>query len=352
MHDKSLSQLLSALDGLPSVAVEAISETAAHETQAASLEIALKVEDASLTLKVFRCQHLSPEYARQVAARHCPVDEAEQPSMQTFFLARTIPPPTKRLLEALRAGYYTSKGEFFFPVPQGHAYMLRPVPQVHEHSMRLFAGRRRDLLHTLLCYHVGASFRTKDIATQAGVSRTTTSATLHELERLRLAEPQGSNSAVKWRLQAPGKLLDLWSSLIRQPPRKVHEYALPILDYGIRLQTVAAIFDKHQVRYVVCHESAAQTYLSSGEEVSEIRVRVAPDVNVYRALAELDAASTKNAQPNLLVAEAESDGILQHRRRVNGIWLTSPVQTYIDLSQGVPRHTELADALRREHIGC
>ncbi|MFA9439902.1 hypothetical protein ACDA63_09715 [Uliginosibacterium sp. sgz301328] len=352
MHDKSLSQLLSALDGLPSIAVETVSETAAHERCAASLEIALKVEDTSMLLKVSRCPHPSPDYVREVAARYCYVDETKQTTTQPFFLARTIAPATRRLLEALRVGYYTSKGEFLFPAPRGHAYMLKPAPQVHEHSMRLFAGRRRDLLHTLLCCHVDTYFHAKDVVTQAGVSRTTTSETLHELERLKLAEPYGRGPMMNWRLSDPGKLLDLWAHLKRRPPREMQAYALPAPDYATRLRDVASIFDKYKVRYGVCHESAARAYLSCSRPVPEIRVRVAPDINVYKALAELDAASSKNMQPNLLIVEAESNGVLQHRGEVNGIWLTSPVQTYLDLALEGSRYTALAAALRHVRIGC
>ncbi|MFA9440096.1 hypothetical protein ACDA63_10720 [Uliginosibacterium sp. sgz301328] len=351
MHDKSLSQLLLVLDGLPSITVETISQTATHETEAVSVEIALKIEDASMLLKVFRCQHLSAEQVHQMLG-HCDADGTEKTTAQPFFLARTIPLPTRRLLEGLRIGYYSSKGEFFLPDPQGHAYMLKPAPHVHRDSMRLFAGQRRALLHTLLCYHVGEYFHAKDVAHQADVSGATASETLHELERLQLAESYGRGPTMTWRLRAPARLLDLWSSLIRLPPFEVHAYALPTLDYATRLRDVASVFDKHQVRYVVCHEAAARAYLGSCEKVPEIRVRVAPDINVYKALAELSAASTKNAQPNLLVVEAESDGVLQHRKEVNGIWVTSPVQTYLDLTRGGARYTALTEALRREHIGC
>ena len=54
---------------------------------------------------------------------------------------------------------------------------------------------------------------------------------------------------------------------------------------------------------------------------------------------------------NLAVIEATSPGELLFRERVNGAWLASPIQVYLDLLRSEGRAKEMADHLRRERIG-
>jgi hypothetical protein len=54
---------------------------------------------------------------------------------------------------------------------------------------------------------------------------------------------------------------------------------------------------------------------------------------------------------NLVVIDAKSPGDLLFRQRVDGVWLASPIQTYLDLVRAEGRAKELAEHLRRETIG-
>jgi hypothetical protein len=54
---------------------------------------------------------------------------------------------------------------------------------------------------------------------------------------------------------------------------------------------------------------------------------------------------------NLLVIDAQSPGDLFFRQRVNGVWLASPIQTYLDLVRAEQRAAALAEHLRQERIG-
>ena len=52
-----------------------------------------------------------------------------------------------------------------------------------------------------------------------------------------------------------------------------------------------------------------------------------------------------------MVIGVESPGDLLFRERVDGVWLASPIQTYLDLLRAAGRAKELAEHLRRERIG-
>lgn len=68
------------------------------------------------------------------------------------------------------------------------------------------------------------------------------------------------------------------------------------------------------------------------------------------AIGELGACRVTEGT-NLVVIEATSPGELLFRERVDGIWLASPIQVYLDLVHSEGRAKEMADHLRRESIG-
>ncbi len=64
----------------------------------------------------------------------------------------------------------------------------------------------------------------------------------------------------------------------------------------------------------------------------------------------LDARSVDHGA-NLAVIEVRSPGELLFRELVNGVWLASTVQVYLDLMRSEGRARELAKHLRDERIG-
>ena len=54
---------------------------------------------------------------------------------------------------------------------------------------------------------------------------------------------------------------------------------------------------------------------------------------------------------NLIVLASKSAGELQFRERVDGAWLASPIQIYLDLLRGEGRSKEMAEHFRKERIG-
>ncbi len=52
-----------------------------------------------------------------------------------------------------------------------------------------------------------------------------------------------------------------------------------------------------------------------------------------------------------MVIEAKPPGDMLFRQRVGGIWLSSPIQVYLDLLRSEGRAKELAEHLRKEKIG-
>ena len=68
------------------------------------------------------------------------------------------------------------------------------------------------------------------------------------------------------------------------------------------------------------------------------------------SIGDLDARVV-NEGANLAVIEAKSPGELLFREKVDGLWLASPIQIYLDLLRGEGRSKEMAEHFRKERIG-
>jgi hypothetical protein len=62
-------------------------------------------------------------------------------------------------------------------------------------------------------------------------------------------------------------------------------------------------------------------------------------------------ARVVNEGANLGVIESRSMGELLFRQKIEGVWVASPIQVYLDLLRSEGRAKEMAEHLRRERIG-
>ena len=82
----------------------------------------------------------------------------------------------------------------------------------------------------------------------------------------------------------------------------------------------------------------------------QVRCRLLAGPAAERVLGALDARVVDQGA-NLAVIEVRSSGELLFRELVNGTWLASPVQVYLDLMRGEGRSREMATHLRHERLG-
>jgi hypothetical protein len=110
------------------------------------------------------------------------------------------------------------------------------------------------------------------------------------------------------------------------------------------------VFEQHQAAYAITHEAAAQRYAPFLSSVSQVRCRLMlPGRLAEDALGALNARGVTEGA-NLAVIEVKSSGELLFREKVDGAWLASPVQVYLDLVRGEGRAKEMAEHLRQERI--
>jgi hypothetical protein len=269
----------------------------------------------------------------------------------SLLVAESISPGAKELLRNERVGYYDSGGSLYLPAPGAYLYIEKPPPKALTKSVRtLFTGRRAQVLHALLTKHQ-RWFGVTELAQQAMVSPATASQVLTELERFDWLDVRGQGPGKERYLREPAALLDAWAKqLATIRPPTLRRYYVPGTKAGTLATRLGQVLDTHDVQYAVSHEAAAQRYAPFLSNVSQVRVRVLIGANADAAIGDLDARVV-NEGANLGVIEAKSSGELLFRERVDGLWLASPVQIYLDLLRGEGRSKEMAEHFRKERIG-
>ena len=321
-----------------------------HDTQ-----IDLRVAGKSFVLLIEAKKAVFPRDVRHViwqfreASHARPQGQGEAPL--SLLVAESISPGAKELLRSERVGYYDSGGSLFLPAPGAYLYIDKPPPKTLAKSVRaLFSGRRAQVLHTLLVQHRDW-FGVTELAHQAMVSPATASQVLTELERFDWLVSRGQGPSKQRHLREPAALLDEWArqlASIRLPT--LRRYFVP----GTKAETlpmrISEAFDAHDVQYAISHEAAAQRHAPFLSNVSQVRIRVLVGANADAAIGDLGARAV-NEGANLAIIEAKSPGELLFRESIDGVWLASPIQIYLDLLRGEGRSKEMAGHFRKERIG-
>lgn len=268
-----------------------------------------------------------------------------------FLVARSISPGAKDLLRNERVGYHDSGGSLFLPAGNLYVYVDKPPPKSFSKSIRsVFSDRRAQVLHVMLMRN-REWFGVKRIAARARVSPATASQVLTELEKFDWVVSRGRGPAKERHLREPGALLDEWvNQLPAMRPLPMRRHFVPSARAEGLVEQFAGACAASGAEYAITHEAAGQRYAPFLSSVSQVRCRLLGGPAADEALGALDARPVDRGA-NLAVIEAGSPGGLLFRESVNGVWLASAVQVYLDLMRGEGRSRELAKHLRRERIG-
>ncbi|KXW56428.1 hypothetical protein FV185_03770 [Ferrovum sp. PN-J185] len=347
-----IEHLLDSLRELPDVHAElAQSELTVQATGRVDAKIDLHIAGRSIVLLVEVRKSVYPRDVRQVLWQLKSVQHRHHADVQHLLIAESLSPGAKELLRAERIGYFDSGGSLFLPGSSAYIYIDKPVPKTLEKSVRsLFSGRRAQVLYALLVNHE-EWFGVTEVAERAQVAPSTASDVLSELERFDWLVSRGQGPSKERHLREPSALLDAWvKQFAAQRAPVLRRYFVPGLKSDALIERLGQMFDAHHIAYAVSYEAAAQRYAPFLSGISQVRVRLLPSTSTETAIAEL-GARVVNEGANLAVIETKSAGELLFRQNVEGVWLASPVQVYLDLLRGEGRAKEMAEHLRKERIG-
>jgi hypothetical protein len=320
----------------------------------ARIDLRIGGEDVSLLIEAKRAVY--PRDVREVVwqiRRY--IDNAppkgENEQRLPFIVAESISPGAKELLREELVGYFDSGGSLFVPARGAYVYIEKPPPKPAAKALRsLFSSRRTQVLHALLI-HPRRWVSVKELAQQSQASPATVSQVMAELERFDWLQTRGQGPSKERLLREPGALLDAWSKQIGLGGvPALRRYYVPAVKPNDLPERLDRVFEQHQVAYAIAYEAAAQCYAPFLSSVSQVRCRLMPGRSADEALGALDARVVTEGA-NLAVIEVKSSGELLFREKVDGVWLASPVQVYLDLVRSEGRAKEMAEHLRHERIG-
>ena len=355
-----VEQFLEVLKSLPEMRVKVEMETVlARSTGPDRINdvwVELQVAGKRITLMIEVKKILYPRDVHQILWKLKEFDrrlfvEPKAQEVVPFLIAESISPGAKELLREERVGYFDSGGSFFLSAYGVYFCIYKPPPKPVSKFMRsLFSRRRAQALHTLLMRHE-EWFGVNMLAEQAKVSPATASQLLAELERFDWVVSRGKGPEKERHLREPTALLDAWvKQLDVVRPQAMYRYYVPSIQVSELIEKFARVLEAHGIDYEISHEAAGQYYAPYLSRLSQVRCRLLTSPNVNQAMVEM-GARVVNEGINLIIIEANRLGELLFRERVNGIWLASPIQVYLDLVRSEGHSKEMAEHLRRERIG-
>lgn len=320
----------------------------------ARIDLQIGGEPVSLLIEAMRAVY--PRDAREVIwhlRRYLDLTPSERPNQQRLplIVAESISPGAKELLRHEQVGYFDRGGSLFVPARGAYVYIERPPPKPIAKALRsLFSDRRTQVLHALLS-RPRQWVNVKQLAEQSQASPATVSQVMAELERFDWLETRGQGPNKQRLLREPGVLLNAWSKQLESVhPPALRRYYVPAVKPNDLPEHLDRVFEHHEVAYAITHEAAAQRYAPFLSSVSQVRCRLVPGRPEEEALGALGARVVTEGA-NLAIIEVKSSGGLLFREKVDGAWLASPVQVYLDLVRSEGRAKEMAEHLRHERIG-
>jgi DNA-binding MarR family transcriptional regulator len=215
-------------------------------------------------------------------------------------------------------------------------------------ALNIFKGNAARVLHVLMS-EPGRRWHLVELADQAKVSPSTVHQVLFVLQNHLWVDARGLGPKRVRVLREPGALLEAWReeySLKQYDARSFYGWAKSAEE--LRAAVTSAI-DAAGVKYALTLASGAALVAPYATSVQTLSI-------IILAGADMDPVWTKAAlEPaedgaNVTVMISKSDAPLLLRREIDGVWVASDVQLYLDLWVSPSRGKEQAEHLRRERL--
>jgi hypothetical protein len=265
-----------------------------------------------------------------------------------FLIAETISPGAKETLRSEEVGYYDKGGSLYVPTPGAYILIDRPPPKKPRTVGSIFAGRKAQVLLTVFD-HRNEWVTVKDIAKASDVSPATASQTLTEMERRDWMQSRGSGPTKARKLVDPSEMISAWAQYRSavKPPRPRRYYVSGTSEDV--MQSLAGACDATGAKYAITGEAAAQRYAPYLSNISQVVCRMLAGTEASKALSAIEARPVTEGW-NLAVHESKTTADFSHARKVDMVWLASPLEVYLDLQGAAGRAKEMAEHLRRGQL--
>jgi Uncharacterized protein conserved in bacteria (DUF2186). len=218
-------------------------------------------------------------------------------------------------------------------------------PQKSEHSKEkltnLFAKKSSDIIRVLLVSYP-KTWSMRDLAKESGAGLGHTSRVSKTLIKQRIALRASARSELK--VMAPTDLLQRWASYSNFVANTTFlEYYSQEDDIGKFLN---GFKDKENVHYALTGLAGA-LLVEPFVRPTNIHIYINNEFNATKLAHNLGLMPIED-NGNVKFAIANSDGIFYGAQEINGIWIVSDIQLYVDLYNYPARGREAAEVLYRK----
>ncbi|MCE7875386.1 hypothetical protein DYH09_34165 [bacterium CPR1] len=268
-----------------------------------------------------------------------------------LLIAPSLSPGSRKLLQELGVGYWDSGGSLYLQLPDAVYLLDRPVPPVERRRTRgLFRGSSAQVLHQLLLEPERA-WHGNELAERSGVSTYTVHQVLGYLEEQLWVEREGKGPHTLRYLRNPGGLLDAWSEVHSLDDYVSHPLHVLAASPDERDRLVLEFLESHSMVYALTLEAGALRVAPYVTGFGVLSVLVSADVAWERSLKGTRLRPVSEGANVIFWAQRRGLAPLMGRREVDGVWVASDVQLYLDLWSWPRRGKEQAEHLRRERLG-
>lgn len=264
-------------------------------------------------------------------------------------VAPSISPGSRDLLREQRIGYFDAGGSLYLPLTSGVYFIDRQPPSRGERRLRnVYKGRSSQVLHVLLA-KPERKWHVNELAEEAKVSPYTVHQVFTALEKQLWIEKQGRGPESVRILREPGALLDSWAenySVERYEFRNYHRWAQ---SFASVRQAVAEKIEEHGSEYALTLASGAQLVAPFATTVDRLHLIIPATAKIDVVAKDAGLKPADDGANVIFMITREYTPFLLPQR-LEGVWVASDVQLYLDLQNWPARGKEQAEHLRKERL--
>ncbi|HZQ99792.1 MAG TPA: helix-turn-helix domain-containing protein [Chloroflexota bacterium] len=346
-------ELSQALARLPDVEIRSIDAERRADDHAYDFAVVGEVKGHPVRFLVEARAGGYPRDVRQAIWRLAEARRLEQPVADVPLVAApAISESSRALLRRHKMAYWDAGGSLYLELPWALYLIERAVPPGRPRVVRgVYRGSAAQVLHALLL-EPGKAWHVGELAERAHVSLSTVHQVCTSLEQQLWVEKEGRGPRAVRVLREPGALLDAWAaahSLATYEARRFHRWAREPAEI---LRAAANALAGAGIAHALTLGSGARLVAPYGTDAERAWVLVPASAagtleGIARA-SELQPVEDGEAVTFLLTGERSP---LMFRRQVQGFWVASDVQLYLDLWAWPQRGKEQARHLRAERLG-
>jgi len=328
------------LQRVPFLEIESFENEPLFDNFRADLFVTVRIEEKRYRLLIEAKNNGQPRFARTAAYELARVLKGKS-DVYGVFMAPYISPQVADICLKENIGYMDLAGNYRLTF--GQVYLEHqgvPNPAEKRDLRSLYFPKASRILRVLLA-DPKKSWRIQALAETAKVSL----GQIFNVKKLLEDREWINNSDNGFLLKDPEKLLAEWAQYFN--PRKsksVNFYTLKSIA-GLE-EDLARNCEKEGIPYALTGFSGAARYSAS---VRYQRV-MAYVLNDPEKIANILSLKDVSSGANVTLLSPIDEGVLFGARQINGIWIASPVQVYLDLLGSGGRGEEAAEAILNEVI--